>query len=124
MKTTIKKVLKYTDYEYYMLLMDLYVAWCSEHSYSTNHFQLMLISNKLYNWFLQEYTAREKSFLYIARPFIGKLPVADLRKLYDDKTTQIKYFPKAILDDILFTAKINATKPEYNQPSKIAYHLN
>lgn len=124
MKIKILIALNYTENDYDKLVFDSYVAWCSAHAYSNNHFQLLLINNKLYNWFMNEYSRREKSFLYTAKPFIGKASIADLRSLYDDKTAQIIFYPKPILDQILNAAKMNASKQIYNQPSRLSYNLN
>ncbi len=123
-KQIILNVLQHSEADYNYLVIDLFIGWCDEKAYSPNHFQLMLINNKLYNWFMNEYTNREKSFLYIVKPFIGKLPVSDLRKLYDDTTTEIPFYPKPILDQILNAAKMNASKQIYNQPSRLSYNLN
>jgi hypothetical protein len=73
---------------------------------------------------MNEYVNREKAFLHIAKPFIGKVPTASLIKLYDEHTTSIAIYPKAILKEIIREVKSNAVKPIHNQASKIALTLN
>lgn len=124
-KEKIKKALQYNEVTYTTLAFNFFVDYCSLQAHSNNHLQLMLTSNKLYNWFMREFSHREKAFLHFAKPFIGKYPVADLRRLYHDKTAEIAFFPKPILDQILYTAKINAGKTIHYQATQfIHYNLN
>ena len=116
--------LNYTENDYDRLVLESFIAWCTAHVYSNNHFQLLLTNNNLYNWYMMEYGKREKAFLHLAKPFIGKSAITDLRALYDDKTAQIIFYPKAILDQILSTAKLNDLKPIHRQPSRSSYTLN
>lgn len=124
MKTKILMVLDYTENDYDRLVLESFIYWCTAHSMSNNHFQLLLINNKLYNWYMKEYVKREKAFLHLANPFVGTSSIKDLRALYDDKTAQIIYYPKAILDDILKDVKLNASKPIHSTPKRTAYTLN
>lgn len=124
MKTKILTVLKYTESDYDTLVFDLYIAWCASHSLSDNHCQLLITSNKLYNWFMTEYSKSEKHFLYLAKPYIGKVSLKDLRALYDDKTTKINFYPKAILNDLLQGAKLNAKKQIHLFPLRTEHTLN
>ena len=123
-KQQILKVLNYSEKTRDSLVWDLFVSWCDEQAYSANHLQLLLTNNNLYNWFMNEYEKREKQFLYVAKPYIGKVPSSTLIKLYDDRTTAIEIYPKAILKEVIKEAKLNAVKPIHNQPSKLAYNLN
>jgi hypothetical protein len=125
MKTKLLMILNYTEKDYDRLVLESFIAWCSEQQlYSDNHFQLLLTNNKLYNWFMQEYQNREKAFLYLVKHFIGKSSTRDLRALYDSKTAQISFYPKAILDQIFKNVKLNASKPIHNQPIRTSYTLN
>lgn len=124
MKTTILKVLKYTEIYYDDLVFDTFMEWCGYQSYENTHFQLMLSNNKLYNWYMREYAKCEKQFLYVAKPYINNVPVKDLRALYDEKTAQIKYYPKAILNEVLLGAKFNAKQSIHKFPLRTEHTLN
>lgn len=124
MKSKILIALNYTEKDYNTLVMDAFVNWCAKRKYSNNHFQLLLTNNTLCKWYLHEYSKREKAFLHLAKPFIGKSSVADLRALYIDKTSQIIFYPKAIMLKILFTAKLNESKPIHSKPLRTLHTLN
>lgn len=124
MKIKLLIALNYSESDYDRLVMESFIAWCTNHAYSNNHFQLLLTNNTLYNWYMQEYKNREKSFLHFAKPFIGTSSTGDLRALYDDRTAKIVFYPKAILDQILKDVKLNASKPIHKQPSRTTYTLN
>ena len=124
MNFKILAALNYSENTYQSLVFDSFLVWVSEKSYSDNHLQLLLTSNALFQWYLNEYKKNEKAFLFQAKAFIGRAPIADVRALYDDKVLRIHFYPKPILDKILKQAKMNAAKPFFNTPNKAIYTLN
>lgn len=123
-KQQILQVLNYSEKTRDTLAWELYLSWCDQQAYSVNHFQLLITNNSLYNWFICEYEKREKQFLFTAKPYIGNVPVTTLVRLYDDCTTSIAIYPKAILKEVIKEVRTNAVKPIHNQASKIALTLN
>lgn len=124
MKTTIQKILKYNEQDYDMVLLELYVLWCTEMAYSDAHLQLLLINKKLFNWFLMEYHKRELQFADLSKNYIGKVAVNDLRKIHLDWTAKIEFYPNALLSKIVKKAKHLDTVPLYKNTNKPAYNLN
>jgi len=123
MKNTILNIISQSEDDYNKLVFDAFVCWCIAHNYNDNHLQLLLTSNKLYNWFMAEYGKCEKQFLFQVKPYIGKVPVKDIRALYDDKTAQILFYPQAILLQIMEASMKITTKPE-NAKLTAAYNPN
>ncbi len=104
MKQQIIKILRYTPYQYDMMVFELYYAWCIEHSFNHNHLQKLISNRKLHSWFMREYTNKERNFLEYSKDYQGS-SVKMLRNLYDTETCSINFFPKAILNEIRKTVK-------------------
>jgi hypothetical protein len=124
MKKTITKTLKYTEHDYEMLLIELYVAWCDEHAYSEPHLQLLLTSQKLFNWFATEYNKRELQFSQMSESYIGKVSTDELRKIHLDWTAKIKFYPGALLSSIVKKSKNVDIVPLSKNTGRPAYNLN
>lgn len=119
MKTPISSILGYEQDQYELYVFTLYYDWCIEHSYNNTHLQIMIMNLKLYQWFMREYTKRERYFLDMVRH--SAKSQNELRNLYYDITATIQFFPKAILYDIVKQTK----KATVNTENKTAqYCLN
>lgn len=103
MNTPIHIILKTTEKELEMLKDSLFLDWCDEHATSIAHLQQLLINNRIYNWFCREYTKNEREFLLALQDVVKKnkqLHFMEARKLYDNYTTRIAFYPKALLTTI------------------------
>ncbi|CAA0255008.1 hypothetical protein TMP445_80049 [Tenacibaculum maritimum] len=104
MRQQLLKILKYSKSHYELLVFDLYYCWCIEHSYSLNHLQKLVSSQKLFNWFLREYQRQEQQFLEYTKDYQTS-NTQELRKVYNSMTCTINFYPKAILNEIRKTVK-------------------
>jgi hypothetical protein len=104
MKNQILDLLQYSSLEYDMLLFDLYFTWCNGIARSTKHHQFLLVNRNLSRWFMKEYYKNEVKFLNYSQS-THPYNTEELRILYDETTTQINFYPKALLNEIKKQAK-------------------
>ncbi len=105
MKKQIIQILQYTPHQYDMLTFDLFFMWCNENATNNQHLQMLLTSQAVYTWFMKEFKKNELQFLEYSLGYRKKVDVVTLRSMYDNYVTNIKYYPKALLNEIKRRAK-------------------
>lgn len=101
MKTAIYEILKISKTEYEMFRDSLYLNWADEHSVSTMHLQSIMSSQKVYAWFSREYENKEKAFLETLKQVYQENPkvsIQSVRQLYDKYTSEIRFYPKVLIN--------------------------
>lgn len=92
----IQHILQLTPNEHYMLKFDLFLAWCDQKAINFTHLQELLCNQKIWHWFSTQYQIKETHFLKDIAQY-KHLNQEDLRDVYDNYTTAIEYYPKALL---------------------------
>lgn len=76
------EILKMTQDEYELLIMDWWVTYCSSKSANDTQLQKLLTDATLFNWWHAQLTAVEKEFEEDAKPYVKAYSPKDAKKLY------------------------------------------
>jgi len=101
MKQEILKKTRYTEKEYQMILLDTFFMWCNEQSINDNHYQMLVVNQKIFVWFIKEYNHNQKTFLDYTNNYNNSIQlVQEFRDLYDKITSKINFYPKVLLQEV------------------------
>lgn len=90
--------LQYSQHQYQMLKLDLWMSWCSLHAPNEQILQSLMANSALYSWWAIEYDKLETEFLQESDPYLAKIEVKELRDHYDNKMVQIaNYYFKPLI---------------------------
>lgn len=115
----IANLLRMTNDEYSLMVLNQYVYWCELNAINTRDLQKLVSSQFLYNWYVQEIEDLELVFFDKLGSKSDQLPVKEITALYLQTTVKIGeyYPPKHLLQKIRKAGLQVATKT-------IKYNLN
>lgn len=99
----IHEILKMTEEEYQMILMDWWLTYCTSKCLSNaTYLQLLLTNNALYNWWYSQLEPIEEEFIEDATPYENKYTKEDVKALYKKHVYKLqKYYNSDLLKEAL-----------------------
>lgn len=110
----IKQILQLSQAQHEMLKYDLFLCWCDQRALNFTHLQALLCNQKIWRWFCSQYQIQEAKFLNDIQQY-KHLNTKDLAAVYDNYTTAIPYYPKALLKKV---------KKEITKPNALTFKYN
>ena len=99
----IHELLKMTETEYELLIMDWWLTFCQAKCLSNAKvFQKLLTNNILFNWWHSQLEDIEEEFIEDALPFEKRYTKVDAKKLYHKHVFRLqKYYNKSLINKAL-----------------------
>lgn len=99
---TIYQILKMTQDEYEMLVMNWWTTYCFAKSHSSEQAQKLLTNNTLFHWWYAQLEVVELEFVEDALPFQKQYTQEDASKLYAKHAYKLqKYYNSHIIKEAL-----------------------
>lgn len=99
---TIHEILKMTEDEYDMLIMNWWTTYCFAKTASPEQAQKLLINNTLYHWWHSQLEMVEPEFVEDAWPFKDSYTQEDASKLYAKHVYKLqKYYNSNLIKEAL-----------------------
>lgn len=101
-----------TPKAYELKVFDLYYDWCLTYGYTDKEVQILLITDKAFQYFLTQLRSLEAEFdSLISLSNYGNLSAENKLRFYDKITRKVlKHYPKSILNDVRRTIKKEADR--------------
>lgn len=91
---TIATLLKMTQEDYEMLLMDWWLTYCQTQSHRQEEIQKLMSNQPLFNWWCDQLQSVEREFIENAAPFEGQYTKEDAKKLYAKHAYKLQKYYK------------------------------
>lgn len=101
MKTN--EILQITPEDFEMLQYDAFLKYCqSKTNGNQEQLQMLVSSNAIYNWWVDQCELHEDNFHTAALPFIGKMTSESAIQLFMDHMESVeRYFSKTLIKEAL-----------------------